>query len=84
VTAGIQCDGPACRTFVPGQPAGWLVLMRAPEEERTGLAALFGTPQQPATFCGEKCLANWAYLQVVPGPATGAEPPPRSGVGWPR
>lgn len=86
MTTGNRCDGPACATFSPPGDRRWLYLVCQPDSPPSPLAALgIGpVPVEPLTFCSMRCVAQYAWLEaVVPGPATGAEPAPRSGTGWP-
>ena len=74
MTAGHQCDN--CRKFVPDQSPGLLYLVQQPSESPSFITQMFGTPSEPLTFCGMRCVAEYAYVQVVTGDeqATGIEP----------
>jgi hypothetical protein len=75
MTAGTQCDN--CRTFGPSRAPGWFYLGQQPDESETPsiVAALFGNPSEPLTFCSVKCLADWAYVHAMTGDAAaGTEP----------
>jgi hypothetical protein len=67
VTAGNQCDN--CRKFSPGHTPGWLYLIQQPDEsdEPPIIAALFGTPSEPLTFCTVKCVAEYTYAKAITG-----------------
>ena len=81
MTAGVQCE--TCRRFGPSTPPGWLDVVR-PTVEPSLLTALGVVRDEPATFCRMLCLAEWACVQAAAlEPATGTEPPPRAGTGWP-
>lgn len=83
MTAGLRCDGPGCRTF-SAPAAHWLYLMQQPDEPPI-MAALGINRTEPLTFCSPLCVANFCYvLAMTAGHATGTEPPPRSGIGWPQ
>ena len=75
MTAGVQCDN--CRTFGPQRPPGWFVLGQQPrddDERPSVLAALFGNPSEPLTFCTIECLRDWAYVHAeTDGAAAGSE-----------
>ena len=83
LTAGVQCDN--CRKFAPMQPPGWLYVVQ-PSAEPSFLASLGvgSSRDEPGTLCSLRCLAEWAYVQVVTSePATGQEMPVQAGTGWP-
>jgi hypothetical protein len=76
MTIGVQCE--TCRKFAPSTPPGWLYVVVRPSAEPGILASLWTGQRErddPGTFCSMRCLAEWAYVQVVTGePATGTEP----------
>jgi hypothetical protein len=73
MTAGHQCD--TCRRFVPDRAPGLLYLVRQPSEQPSFLSQLAGTAIEPLTFCCWRCVAEYAYVQVVTSEsATGTEP----------
>lgn len=74
MTAGVQCE--TCRRFVPSAPPGWLYVVRPTAVEPSIMASLgIGPREDPLTFCAVRCLAEWAYVQLVTSePATGTEP----------
>ncbi len=66
MTAGTQCD--TCRTFSPPHPPGWFYLGQQPGADQAPpslAAALFGNPSEPLTFCGIKCLAEFATARAL-------------------
>ncbi len=66
MTAGTQCD--TCRAFGPPHPPGWFYLGQQPGEDRAPsslVAALFGNPSEPLTFCSIKCLAEFATARAL-------------------
>lgn len=75
MTAGTQCDN--CRTFGPQRAPGWFCVAQQPGEEETPsvLSVLFGNPEQPLTFCGIGCLADWAFVRKAAA-ELGTEPAP--------
>lgn len=81
MTAGVQCE--TCRAFSP-QPCGqWLYLVRPAADPVMATLGL-GPRDDLATFCSLRCLVEWGYVKLAAGePATGTEPPPASGIGWP-
>ena len=84
MSAGTQCDN--CRRFGPSHAPSWFFLAQQPGDEEvvSVMAALFGRPREPFTFCTVRCLAEWAYVHAAAvGAPDGTEPPPRSGIGWP-
>jgi len=81
MSAGSQCDN--CRAFVPVHQPGLLYLVQQ-QPPTDVIAAMFGTPSDPLTFCGMRCVAEYAYVVAVATAApAGTEPVPRAGLGWP-
>jgi hypothetical protein len=76
VTAGVQCDN--CRVFGPSRAPAWFYVAQQPgetDEPPSVLAALFGNPSEPLTFCTIECLRDWAYVHAeTNGAAAGTEP----------
>lgn len=76
MSAGTQCDN--CRTFGPSRAPGWFYLAQQPSEDETPsiIAALFGNPSEPLTFCTVRCLSEWAFVHAAAdeAAATGTEP----------
>ncbi len=84
MTAGNRCDGPACGVF--GPPGfRWLYLVQQPAEVSIMSALGLGQQSEPLTFCSMRCVAGYCYVASVSADAaTGSEPAPRSGIGWPK
>lgn len=78
MTAGTQCD--TCRKFGPSHSPGWFCLWQQPGDDEGRapiLAALFGNPSEPLTFCTIKCLAEFATARaLVEGQPAPEEPSP--------
>jgi hypothetical protein len=74
VAAGSQCD--SCRKFVPQHAPGLLYLVQQPTEPPSFVESMLGCRAEPLTFCSMRCVAEYAYVQVVTSDrATGTEPP---------
>jgi len=72
---GTQCD--TCRTFEPGTPNGWLVLVQV-QPVTSPFAAMIGgggggNAEPVATFCSPKCAADYCYVLASAG-STGSPP----------
>jgi hypothetical protein len=64
---GSQCD--TCRTFEPGTPNGWLILLSV--QPASPFAAMLGGSgggaEPVGTFCSPQCVADWAYVLAAAG-----------------
>ena len=74
MTAGNQCD--SCRKFVPQHAPGLLYLVQQPHEPPSFVESMLGSSRaEPLTFCSMRCVAEYAYVQVVTeGKPAGTEP----------
>jgi hypothetical protein len=63
MAAGNQCD--TCRTFAPQGSPRWLYLVRQPTEPPSFVESMLGCRTEPLTFCSMRCVAEYAYVQVV-------------------
>jgi len=63
MSAGHQCD--TCRKFMPQNAPGLLYLVQQPQESPSFITQMFGTPSEPLTFCTMRCVAEYAYVQMV-------------------
>ncbi len=72
---GTQCD--TCRSFAPGTPDGWLILLRV-QPSASPFAAALGigggsSPEPVGTFCKPACAAEFAYvLAAAESPGIGS------------
>jgi hypothetical protein len=79
---GVQCD--TCRKFAPlSPPEGWLMLLQQESPARSLMSAVLGGGSGGAeltgTFCGLRCLAEYAYVRLAAEGAQGGKP---GAEGW--
>lgn len=62
---GSQCD--TCRKFASfPPPGGWLMLLQQePPAPPSVFSLISGGAELTGTFCGLRCLAEWAYAKLA-------------------